>query len=322
MVYDLEAHRVSFLVGDIIRGRLKKNQPLPTLTCEENEELRKNLLWEIGCLREFGELEGGTKEQRLVRRVQESLDNDDKLMGQQPLSTTGPKDKVRPRNSVPVSDTTTKIVLKDATGIVLSLRVPNLTDENLLRMLEIVLEQIRARDIILPEQLDHQIPLCSPWYSSQSSNPRFTSRFAKKLGLQTPPDPTPSIASQSTIENENAVVPEPRIKEPQPEKKEIPPPIDIETVSPQKSLPASRDFTSKTSLFKKLLLAITIGILVQNWAINNDLYFDMDDKYDLKTDSVLSIGLCFAGSFLVFLWGLFCRALEGVKNEFFWVVDA
>jgi hypothetical protein len=61
---------------------------------------------------------------------------------------------------------------------------------------------------------------------------------------------------------------------------------------------------------------------VQNWAINNDLYFDMDDKYDLKTDSVLSIGLCFAGSFLVFLWGLFCRALEGVKNEFFWVVDA
>jgi hypothetical protein len=179
-------------VGDIIRGRLKKNQPLPTLTCEENEELRKSLLWEIGCLREFGEPEGGTKEQRLVRRVQESLDNDDKLMGQQPLSTTEPKDKVRPRNSIPASYTTTKIIFKD---------VP-------------------------------------------------------------------------------------------------------------------------TSLSNMLLLAITIGILVQNWATNNNLYFDMADKYDLKTDSMLSMGLCFAGSCLVFLWSLFCRALEGVKNEVFWVVNA
>ena len=250
MVYDHEAHRVSFLVGDIIRGRLKKNQPLPTLTCEENEELRKSLLWEIGCLREFGELEGGTKEQRLVRRVQESLDNDDKLMDQQPLSTTEPKDKVRPRNPVPASDTTTKIVFKDATGIVLSLRVPNLTDENLLRMLEIVLEQIRARVIVVPEQLDRQILLCSPWFSPQSSNPRFTSRFAGKLGLQTLPDPIPSIASQSTIENENAVVPEPAIKELQAEKKEIPPPDDTETVSPQKALPDSRGFHDQDILIQ------------------------------------------------------------------------
>jgi hypothetical protein len=169
MEHHPDTFRVSFLVGDIIRGKLKERQPLPNLTCEENEQLRKQLLQEMSWLREFGEKEGGREDNIIADRIRESLDNDNRTLGRGVYSErenihAGKQDEpaagMRSATRTTRMDTTTQFTFKDVTGITMVLQLPNLTEEKILEMHKSLSEQIMRRNIEVPE--DHPLLFRSP----------------------------------------------------------------------------------------------------------------------------------------------------------------
>jgi len=169
MEHHPDTFRVSFLVGDIIRGKLRKSQPLPTLTCEENEQLRKQLLQEMSWLREFGEKKGGRKDNTIADRIRESLNNDDRTLERgvysereniHAVKQDEPAAGIRSATAATKIDTTTQFTFRDVTGITMVLQLPNLTEEKILEMHKSLSEQIVRRNIEVPE--DHPLTFRSP----------------------------------------------------------------------------------------------------------------------------------------------------------------
>lgn len=164
--------KTSFLVGDIMTGKLKARDPLPDLSCEESKQLRGQLLQEISWLREFGEPEGSKKVQRLIDRIRESLDNDDRRLGRGgPVSDKG-KGVVKPDT---IADKKTQFAFVDVTGITMVLNLTNFTDERLLDMYSTIKAQVLSRNLLLPDMDLHAFSAARTIISASMAPKQFIS---------------------------------------------------------------------------------------------------------------------------------------------------
>lgn len=277
MAFDPQTHKISFLIGDIVNGKLKRTEPLPDLTCEESEKLREHLLYEISCLREHGEEEGGRKERRLLARFQETLDNDERRLGKgkgkareedEPEPAGAMNGRIKPNESFSANS----FVFEDISGVKLVLRLANITNETLVNLTGYLAGQLIDRHLELPHGFPIQSPPVTPDTDSadqfpEMAEPQLNREWSTTAERQDQHQGRP-LTPQNTFDIIDLVTPPETPTKSDPAK-----PVQAEVPIAPDSVEGSnyQIAPSFASSLPYLLAGIILGFILQNWLLSYDL---------------------------------------------------
>lgn len=319
MAFDPQTYKISFLIGDIVKGKLTRKQPLPDLTCEESEELREHLLYEISCLREHGEKEGGRKERQLLARYQETLDNDERRLGkgkERAREEGGARSAEvlngRRQSKLSPSYSQNIFVFEDVSGMKMVLRLANVTNETLLKMTSYLSEQLIERHLEPPHGFPIQSPLItsgtdnaaeSPVMVEPQLNREWSTQFERQNRHQgrpaTPPNTFDIIDLDTPPETPQKAIPATPVR------------AQVPDASVPVEGPKSQILPLASSLLY-LLAGIILGFFVQSWLTGYDWPLGLTEGVRSVRLQLTYLGRVYGNG----AWGSFVRYLAALWDGF------